>query len=287
MSLALGHPDHGYYMTRDPFGASGDFTTAPEISQMFGELIAAWCVDTWDRLGQPEPFALVELGPGRGTLIADILRVAKLRPGFSGALRVHLVETSPVLQQRQQQLLASFKVDWHEHVATVPDGPALFLMNEFLDALPVRQFVMTNAGLAERHVSVDEVTGGLCFVTDSAALVPSGLAATEDLPIGMVLERSPTGMAMIERIAGRIAQAGGAALIIDYGYEENGGATLQALRHQAQADPLEHPGEADLTAHVDFTAVARSAGEMGCSVYGRWGRGSSCGASASPSALRG
>jgi NADH dehydrogenase [ubiquinone] 1 alpha subcomplex assembly factor 7 len=250
MALCLGHPRHGYYTTRDPLGTGGDFTTAPEISQMFGELIGLWVVETWVAMGAPERLRLVELGPGRGTLMVDLLRAARLVPAFLAAVDVHLIETSPVLRARQQSALqaASVPVAWHEGVSDVPDGPAIVIANEFFDALPVRQFVRTGEGWRERLVGLDD-QGELAFGL-AAGLEPWLTALA---PPGAVLEWPEAALGVMQPLASRVARQGGAALVIDYGYK--GPAfddTLQAVRRHAFADPLAEPGEADLTAHVDF-----------------------------------
>lgn len=268
MALCLGHPRHGYYMTRDPLGARGDFTTAPEISQMFGELLGAWAADSWMRLGGPTPVALVELGPGRGTLMADALRATARVPGFHAALRLHLVETSPVLRARQAAALSPFGPTWHDRLADVPPGPMILLANEFFDALPIRQFARGDRGWGERMVGLD-ATGALAWVLDprpGAALVPPPLRAA---PIGSVVEIHPAARSVMAEIGARLAAAPGAALILDYGHTGPApGDTLQALERQAYADPLAAPGQADLTAHVDFAALAESAAAAGAVPHG-------------------
>ncbi len=251
MALCLAHPEHGYYMRRDPLGAAGDFTTAPEISQMFGEMIGLWLAEVWHGLGRPAPFRLVELGPGRGTLMADILRAGRAAPGFLDSAEVWLVETSPALRAEQARQVPGARQAGA--LAEVPAGPFLLVANEFFDALPVRQFVRTAKGWAERMVGLDG---------DRLAF---GLRPAPDLgpaPVGAVRERSPAGEAAAAEIGARIGAAGGAALIVDYGYAAPtpaGADTVQALRAHAYADPLEAPGEADITAHVDFGALARAA----------------------------
>ncbi len=275
MAEALGHPRFGYYATRDPFGAAGDFVTAPEVSQMFGELLGLWCVDAWQRLGAPGPVALVELGPGRGTLMADALRAARLVPGFLAAVRVQLVEPSPLLRRAQAAALkpAGLAVPpaWHTSLGEVPEGPLLVLANEVFDALPVRQFVRTESGWAERMVDWDEAAGRLRWVLAgpvgaAAALIPPD---RDTLPPGRVVEVCPAGLSLAAELGRRVASHGGAVLIVDYGYAAPGpGETLQAVRRHAFADPLADPGEADLTAHVDFAALAQSAREQGAAVHG-------------------
>ncbi|MFN4009898.1 MAG: class I SAM-dependent methyltransferase [Pannonibacter sp.] len=271
MTACLADPEDGYYTTSpEPFGRNGDFITAPEVSQMFGELIGGWVVATWMAMGAPSPVHLVELGPGRGTLMADILRTARLRPAFLDAVAVHLVEVSPKLRQRQGETLGGFssalKVapQWHEHHSRVPEGPTLLIANEFFDALPIRQFVKTAKGWCERVVGLDD-QGKLCFGVNSVALaeglVPDTARAAE---AGAILEVSPASSAIVAEIGTRIAAQRGAALLIDYGYLRSApGDTLQALSRHAFADPLAEPGKADLTAHVDFQALALAAMQAG------------------------
>ncbi|HEX2134513.1 MAG TPA: SAM-dependent methyltransferase [Microvirga sp.] len=252
MSLCLRH----YYGSRDPLGAAGDFTTAPEISQMFGELIGLWAVEVWQALGRPDPVLLVELGPGRGTLMADALRAARLVPAFSQAARVHLVETSPALRERQRAVLSGSgrPLAWHDRLEEVPPGPAIVVANEFLDAFPVRQFVATARGWCERLVGLREerLVFGLSPEPERG-LPPPGKP-------GDVLEWPRQAMELTRHLARRLATEGGAALLVDYGYAGPAfGDTLQAVRAQAFADPLESPGEADLTTHVDFARIAEAA----------------------------
>jgi SAM-dependent MidA family methyltransferase len=241
-----------YYATRDPLGRAGDFVTAPEMTQAFGELIGAWCAAVWQSLGRPDPVLLAEAGPGRGTLMADALRLAdRVAPDFAAAARVHLIETSPVLRAAQERLLGGRVAAWHDGIGTLPDGPLLLIANEFLDALPVRQFL---AGGRERAV-------GLA----GDRLVWTSVAAT-DAPVPG--ERSDAACAWTGMLAARIARQGGAALVIDYGHAGGAADTLQAVRGHAPADPLAAPGEADLTAHVDFAAVAAAARAAGSAVHG-------------------
>jgi NADH dehydrogenase [ubiquinone] 1 alpha subcomplex assembly factor 7 len=273
MAAALTDPEYGYYMGRDPLGAGGDFITAPEISQMFGELIGLWCAEAWQSLGAPPEAALVELGPGRGTLMADALRAARQVPAFAAALRVHLVEVSPTLRARQEEVLADAEPTWHETLTGVPELPVLLIANEFFDALPVRQLVKHAGGWAERLVGLAD-TGEpptLAFAVtpadpDLAALVPDAL---RDAPPGALFEVSPTGRETVREIARRLRSHGGAALIVDYGHEESAlGETLQAVRRHARHDVLNEPGTADLTCHVDFAALVRAAREAGAAAHG-------------------
>ncbi|WP_448207668.1 class I SAM-dependent methyltransferase [Azospirillum sp. sgz302134] len=276
MGEALGHPRFGYYMRQDPFGATGDFVTAPEISQMFGELVGLWCVDTWARLGGPTPFNLVELGPGRGTLMQDALRAASVVPAFTQAAQVHLVETSPTLRARQRETLKGRAVSWHDRLDDVPEGPTLIVANEFFDALPIRQIQKTSHGWFERLIDLDPDSPPdaprfrfvlEAFGSSGARLIPESL---RDAPEGSVVEVSPASQAVARLIGERLAAAPGAALAIDYGYAQGPavGDTLQALRRHAFAPVLDAPGEADLTAHVDFASIAAAAREGGAESFG-------------------
>ena len=275
MATALGHPRHGYYMKRDPLGAAGDFTTAPEISQMFGELVGLWLVDCWDRLGRPAPVRLVELGPGRGTLIADAVRAARVMPAFLDAIRIDLVETSPPLRTAQQAALAALAPRWppvwHDRLADIPDGPMLAVANEFFDALPIRQFQRVEDGWRERLVGWDVAAGGLRFELAArpdpvAALVPS---ADDGAPPGTIVELCTAGLAIADDLGRRVAESGGAAIVIDYGAPAPVPAdTLQAVRRHQCAEPLAAPGDSDLTAHVDFAGLAAAARQAGAVVHG-------------------
>jgi NADH dehydrogenase [ubiquinone] 1 alpha subcomplex assembly factor 7 len=270
MRLALGHPVHGYYMTRDPLGARGDFVTAPEISQMFGELIGLWAASVWPLMGAPEDVRLVELGPGRGTLMADMLRAVAVVPAFRATLSAHLVEMSPLLRRQQQERLAGLGVpmDWHTDPAEVPDGPLIVIANEFFDALPVHQAVKAADGWHERMVGLE--SGRLAFGLNpdpvrglDAALPPRIRAA----PNGAICEWR--GDQPLAGIARRLVEFGGVMLVIDYGHSESGvGETLQAMSQHGYADPLGAPGEVDLTAHVDFRALGRTAATAGARVHG-------------------
>ncbi len=270
MLLCLTHPQYGYYVTRDPLGAHGDFITAPEISQMFGELIGVWMVAVWQQMGSPENVRVVELGPGRGTLMSDALRAAKVVGDFHAALVVHLVEISPKLQQAQEQLLEGLGVPilWHSALAEVPSGPVIIIANEFIDALPVHQAVKRADGWHERVVEIapsGELAIGIARdpLPHFEATLPRGL---RQAPEGSVYEwRSDT----VALEIGRRVRTDGAALIIDYGHAWYGlGETLQAVAGHSYTDPLRAPGEADLTAHVDFAALAQSAQIIGGRIHG-------------------
>jgi SAM-dependent MidA family methyltransferase len=266
MALALTHPTKGYYTTRDPFGVEGDFVTSPEISQMFGELLGLWAAHVWTLIGAPAPVHLVELGPGRGALMADALRAARAAPAFFDALDVHLVEASPHLTKQQREALADSgrPVSWHETVAGLPAGPAIFIANEFFDALPVRHYQKTEDGWHERLVGLDE-EGRLAFGLGAEAeplLKPHA-------PEGAVLEVGAAAQRLMMHIAAHVVTHNGAALAVDYGYAETGfGETLQAVKAHQFVDPLAEPGAADLTAHVDFGALSRAARAANAATHG-------------------
>lgn len=267
MALCLGHPSLGYYTTRDPFGADGDFTTAPEISQIFGELLGLWAAQVWLDMGAPASCRLIEIGPGRGTLMADALRaMARALPAAADKLAVHMVETSPVLRRCQQATLGerASRITWHERVEQALDGPVIILANELLDALPVRQFIATPDGWRERLVGLC-ANGSLCF--GLAPGTTAGLGAL--LPAGTVLEVPQAADALVGTLAAHVASQGGAALLIDYGAAEAGtGDTLQAVQRHRFVDPLAEPGEADLTTQVQFARVRTAAMACNAKVHG-------------------
>jgi len=269
MAECLLHPEHGYYTRHDPFGAGGDFTTASEISQMFGELLGLCLAQSWLDQGAPSPFTLAELGPGRGTLMADLLRATKAVPGFHAAAQVTLVEASPKLRDRQRAALGGHAARWLDTVDALPEAPLFLIANEFFDALPIRQFTRDPAGWRETMVGLvaDALAFGLAPATPLAALDPR----LADTALGEKIEVCPAAPAIIAELARRITAYGGAALIIDYGGWHSRGDTLQALRGHAFADPLASPGAADLTAHVDFEALAQAA--TPCAVAGPVGQG--------------
>ncbi|MFG6585506.1 class I SAM-dependent methyltransferase [Sulfitobacter sp. 1A12779] len=256
MQSCLLHPDWGYYTTRAPFGPEGDFITAPEISQMFGELIGLSLAQNWLDQGASSPFTLAELGPGRGTLMADILRATARVPGFQDAAQVTLVEASPTLRDVQRETLRGAEVTWAENAADLPDAPLFLVANEFFDALPIRQFIRQGAGWAERRVGAAE--GALTFGLGPVTPQPALAHRLEDTKDGDLVELCAPAAEIMEEIGKRIADHGGAGLIIDYGDWRALGDTLQALENHSPADPLANPGQADLTAHVDFEALARA-----------------------------
>jgi len=266
-----------YYASCDPLGASGDFVTAPEISQMFGELIGLWLADLWQRAGGPERACYVELGPGRGTLASDALRAMGRAAGRAGLAPVaHFVETSPALRAIQRE--SHPDAVWHHDLSTLPDDrPLLIVANEFLDALPVRQLIRTAAGWRERMVGLaGEALVPVVGERPMDAAVP---ADRRDVPDGAILETCPAAATVVQEVAARLAGQGGAALFIDYGYAQpQFGSTLQAVRAHRKVDPFASPGEADLTALVDFAALvpvaeAQGARWLGTCEQGAWLRG--------------
>ncbi|MGZ9033815.1 MAG: class I SAM-dependent methyltransferase [Rhodospirillales bacterium] len=273
MTDALGHPQWGYYATRDPLGRAGDFITAPEISQVFGELIGLWCANVWTSMGKPNPAALIELGPGRGTLLADALRAIKqVAPAFFAALRIHIVETSRALRHKQASALETLRLAeppaWHEDFAGVPALPAIILANEFFDALPIVQYVKAGAGWQERRVGLAGEGDALMFMLKPAFPfgLPLGLA---DVVEGDVVEVGAAGETLAAAISDRLKGHGGAALIIDYGHGASAaGDTLQAVREHQFHGILDHPGETDLSHHVDFAALAKAADRAGAEALG-------------------
>jgi NADH dehydrogenase [ubiquinone] 1 alpha subcomplex assembly factor 7 len=263
MAECLGNPRHGYYMRRDPFGAAGDFITAPEISQMFGELIGLWTVGVWRQMACPDPLRLVELGPGRGTLMADALRAIAVDPAARAAVRVHLVETSPALAALQRARLGD-SIAQHETFDQVPAGPAIVIANELFDALPAHQFERTPMGWRERMVGLDDA--GRLVRALAPGPTPAVVLVPRDAP-GDVAEISPAAIALMDRVARRLAAQGGAALVIDFAARP-GAATLQAVRGHAWVDVMDAPGEVDVAVGVDFVALARAAAEAGARPHG-------------------
>lgn len=278
MAECLLHPEHGYYRSQEAIGLGGDFITAPEISQMFGELLGLWAADCWQRIGSPSHCYLVELGPGRGTLMRDALRAARALPGFRAAIVPVLAEASLRMMDLQRATLRDEAATWHTDMAELPDdAPIILMANEFLDALPVRQFQRgTDGAWHERNVGLAEDQLTLQFTLDPRALPLDDLlpADIRDAPAGAIVESSPAVRAVATEIAARLLTQNGAALFVDYGYDRPGlGETLQAVRRHAYADPLAEPGLADLTAHVDFSAFAAAARSAGATVHGPVGQG--------------
>lgn len=270
MELALNHPDWGYYHNKDPFGVAGDFITAPEISQVFGELTGLWLAAAWQGAGRPNPFLLTELGPGRGQLMADLVRATAKVPGFLEAADIHLVESSKRLRDLQREKLPGLNITWHYDFAGVPKGPTFLIANEFFDALSIYQLIRTEAGFTERLLACAE-DGELTFTEGDA---PADLLdMISDLPAGEpgeIAEISPARNSLAHEIGERIHQEGGVALIIDYGawVDHATGDTLQAVRDHRPAGPLEAPGEVDLTSQVDFKRLGQAAAGAGSSVFG-------------------
>jgi len=267
MAMCLYDPKHGYYTTRDPFGREGDFTTAPEVSQMFGELIGVWVAGVWAAMGRPKRVVIAEIGPGRGTLMKDMARtLAKIAPELRENARFCLVEVSPKLASTQATTLqgTSGRFDWHETVDTLPEYPMIIIGNELFDAVPMRQYVKASGGWRERMVGLDS-KDELTFLAGAGGIDPAFLPPGADsAPDGSIVEISPARTATMGAIAGRIAAKGGAGLFLDYGYAKPAvGDTLQALLKHAYDDVLAHPGEADLTSHVDFAALASEAAGRG------------------------
>ncbi len=270
MEMCLTHPAHGYYLSRDPLGREGDFTTAPEVSQMFGELLGLWAASVWKAIGSPPLLRLIELGPGRGTMMTDALRALRVLPPLYQSLSIHLVEINPVLAEKQRSALSAVRnVAWHDSIDDVPDGPAIIFANEYFDVLPIHQMVKRETGWHERVVEID-ADGMLVFGSASEptprfeVLLPPLLRAA---PAGAVFEWRPD--AEIMKIAARVRDQDGAALIIDYGHlRSDAGDTFQAIARHSFADPLKNPGQTDVTAHVDFQALARAATDLGARVHG-------------------
>ena len=257
MSLCLTHPEYGYYTKGQPLGAAGDFTTAPEISQLFGEMIAFWIADLWQQMGAPQKWSLVELGPGRGTLMSDIVYILSRLPDC--APDIHLVEVGHELRKQQEKSLSNVRPIWHDDLSTLPrDVPVIIIANEFFDALPVHQFIHTENGFDEVVVGCGQ-DRALCF---GRMPVPSSnikMDVETSCPLHGIVEYSPAQISVIEQISDLIFEADGAALIIDYGYlNPPFTSTLQALRHHEMVSPLSQPGESDLTTLVNFTALAKS-----------------------------
>jgi len=270
MELCLVHPHYGYYVSRDPLGREGDFTTAPEVSQMFGELLGLWSASVWKQMGSPQLLRLIEFGPGRGTMMADALRALRVLPPLYQSLSVHMVEVNPVLRERQKATLSGVRdIAWHDNIDDVPDGPCIILANEYFDVLPIHQMVKRENGWHERVVDID-ANGKLQFgaAADPTprfdVLLPPLVRAA---PVGAVFEWRPD--AEIMKFATRLREQDGAALIIDYGHlRSDAGDTFQAIARHTFADPLKAPGQADVTAHVDFQALSRAAEDVGARVHG-------------------
>lgn len=262
MTECLLHPTHGYYTTRDPLGTQGDFITAPEVSQMFGELIGLSLAQSWLNQGHPDHFILAELGPGRGTLMADILRATRSVPGFHDAVEVVLLEASPTLQNLQAQTLKDYAPRWIDSVADLPESPLFLVANEFFDALPIRQFLRDGDSWRERLIGVED--GALAYGLGPRVPQIALKHRLDDTQNGDLVELCAAAIPIITVIAGRIGTHGGAGLIVDYGDWHSLGDTFQALKAHERANPLAAPGQSDLTAHVDFEPLALAARAAGC-----------------------
>jgi NADH dehydrogenase [ubiquinone] 1 alpha subcomplex assembly factor 7 len=270
-ACVVGSPD-AYYSSRQPIGAQGDFITAPEVSQIFGELLGLWAVATWQAMGAPRPITVAELGPGRGTLIADALRAWQSVPNFLENVTIALVETSPVLREAQHAALhgAQAAVHWCETIEDVPRGALIVNANEFVDALPIRQLVWRDGEWRERCLTIGR-GGDFTFCEGRPVENESlrQLAQALRAPDGSILEVRPAASALVAELAARAREAPLAALVVDYGHDRTAcGDTLQAVQHHRYADPLASPGEVDLTAHVDFAALKDTATAHGLSAYG-------------------
>ncbi len=274
MELALLHPMYGYYRTREPLGREGDFITAPEVSQMFGEMVGVWCAEAWREMGRPDPFALVEFGPGHGTMMLDILRSTAKVNGFLAAKKLYLVDSNEILRKKQQEALKDSAPQYVDDIGQISPMPVLAVSNEFFDAFPVRQFEMTFQGWAERMVVVegDALVVRLRPLDEKENnLIPSSLHKA--LP-GTVFEFSPKAQILMREISRQIVSRKGAVLMVDYGYTvSSGSATVQAVSHHASVGIFERPGEVDLTAHVDFWALAEAARLGGAKVSPVIGQG--------------
>ena len=270
MELCLSHPQHGYYISRDPLGREGDFVTAPEVSQMFGELLGLWAASVWKAIGSPQLFRLIEIGPGRGTMMSDALRALRVLPPLYQTLSVHMVEINPVLRETQKAALTGLRnVSWHERVDEVPEGPCVIFANEYFDVLPIHQMVHRETGWHERVITLDDDENFIYGLAPDPtpgfeALVPPLVGAA---PLGAIFEWRPDHEIMA--LARRVRDQRGAALIIDYGHVRSDvGDTFQAIARHSFADPLKTPGLADITAHVDFEALSRAAEAVGARAHG-------------------
>lgn len=265
MHICMADPKHGYYQNKKAIGLEGDFVTSPEISQIFGEMLGIWCIDIWQKIGSPSNFNLVELGPGKGTLMSDLLRTAKIVPEFLKATNITLVETSPIMRAAQENSLAGFEISWLDDVNNLSALPTIYISNEFLDVLPIHQYIksISQEGITkweERGIAVNKQSA-LENVRLSRAIDVDALPSNhEQEPDGAVFENSPSREAIVQIICEQIAENGGAAMFIDYGHAISGfGDTFQAMRAHGFVDALEAPGQADLTSHVDFEPLAKIA----------------------------
>ena len=272
MSLALTHPQYGYYTNHNPFGKDGDFVTSPEISQMFGEILGAWIAHSWQTIDKPKPFRIVELGPGRGTLMNDALRSASLQKGFCSSSSLHLVEISEKLIKLQENNINGFDIpiNWHDSFTDVPSGPMILIANEFFDALPIHQFEKTKQGWNERLIDIDQ-EDNFHFVLSSTN-ISNSITLSQDIisaPIGSVVETCPYGISLAAELASRVIKNGGAILIIDYGANLTiPQESWQSVYKHKYHSPLKNPGKSDISAHVNFQSLKESAIETGARVLG-------------------
>lgn len=278
MGLCLGHPEHGYYMKQDPFGREGDFITAPEVSQMFGEMLGAWIIDTWQKMGMPSDITLLECGPGRGTLMSDILRVAKQVPEFWQAVHVQLMETSPVLKDKQEKALGVYDLphaaEWITCTESVhPSFPVIAIGNEFLDALPVDQYVFTDTGWAKKFIDVEKNESfRICENAQNSndesieKHIPNGLFKPK---LGEIVEVSLEERRINSELIEIVLKQGGSILWIDYGFKNYGrGDTLQVVKSHEYSTLLAEPGESDITYHINFADLADRAMAKNMVVHG-------------------
>lgn len=269
MKASLGHPEYGYYSRQEPFGEQGDFITAPEISQMFGELIGLWAVDVWFKLGSPSKFHLIELGPGNGTLMTDALRGARVAPEFLAAAQIHLVENSPRLKAKQATALVGYDISWHDALPDIDGAPVILIANEFFDALPIHQYCYRESEWYERLVTTTESEFVFTLAPEPTSFDQILAGADDD-----IFETCPDGEEIISRISELLFVNNGAALIIDYGASDTLlGDSFQAVKGHGHVDPLNDPGESDLTAHVKFATHKNIASARDISVQGPTSQG--------------
>ena len=267
MKVCLTHPKHGYYIRNKPIGSTGDFITSPEISQMFGELIGLWIVQIWLDHKKPPNFSLIELGPGNGTLMKDILRSTKMIKGFHDALHLILIEISPTLSQTQKKALGSFRAHWQTEIGSFPEQPTVIIANEFFDSLPIRQFKRERNQWMEVMITIKDPSKKKCnklsFGLRDVSMNKEFASETDNIPEGTIIEFSELTQSITNYISDHIKKNTGAALIIDYGKEGNVGDTFQAVRQHQYSNPLKYPGLTDLTSYVDFNAIRNSAERSG------------------------
>ena len=267
MKICLTHPKDGYYIRNKPIGLNGDFITSPEISQMFGELIGLWIAQIWLDHKKPANFSLIELGPGNGTLMKDILRSTKMIKGFHDALNLILIEISPTLCQTQKKALGNFRAHWQTEIGSFPNQPTVIIANEFFDSLPIRQFKRERNQWMEVMITIKDPSNQKCnklsFELKDVRMNKEFVSETDNIPDGTIIEFSELTQNIINYISDHIQKNSGAALIIDYGKEGNVGDTFQAVRQHKYSNPLKYPGLTDLTSYVDFNAIRNTAEKSG------------------------